>query len=347
MMMSKAVGEPLASWNDGASKAAITDFVTRVTRRGGPEFVPAEARIAVFDNDGTLWCEKPMPVELGFILEQLAAVARGDPSLAEQQPWKAAKDRDYAWLGTVVDKHYHGDDSDVKVLLGGILKSFAGMTMDTYQEEAGKYLHDADHPILHRRFTDCSYRPMIELLRYLESHGFSTFIVSGGDRDFMRLITRQVYGIPGERVVGSSAALSYQANDRCGALVYQAAPDVFDDGPVKPVRIWSRIGRRPILAFGNSNGDLQMLEFAGGSDRPAMRLLLHHDDKEREFAYTSGAERVLQEASAKGWTVVSMRDDWKRVFGRSSGPQRRHSGPRPVGGDRRIGESEVHISSPE
>ena len=164
MMVSKST-EPLASWNDGASKAAITDFVARVTRRGGPEFVPADARVAVFDNDGTLWCEKPMPVELGFILEQLATVARGDPSLADQQPWKAAKDRDYAWLGTVVDKHYHGDDSDVKVLLGGILKSFAGMTMDTYQEEAGKYLHDADHPIRHRRFTDCSYRPMIELLQ--------------------------------------------------------------------------------------------------------------------------------------------------------------------------------------
>ena len=346
MMMSKAVAEPLASWIDGASKAAITDFVARVTRRGAPEFVPAEARIAVFDNDGTLWCEKPIPIELGFILERLATVARQDPSLADQQPWKAAKDKDYAWVGTVVDKHYHGDDSDVKVLIGGILKSFAGMTMETYQEDAGKYLHDGSHPTLHRRFIDCSYRPMIELLRYLEAHGFSTFIVSGGDRDFMRLITRQMYGVPGERVMGSSAALSYQENDRCGVLVYQAVPDVFDDGPVKPVRIWSRIGRRPILAFGNSNGDLQMLQFAGG-ERPAMRLLLLHDDKEREFAYTGGAERALQEASAKGWTVVSMRDDWKRVFGRASGPQRRLSGPRPVGGGRRVSESEVHFNSPE
>lgn len=343
MMFSKPAGEPLASWNDGASKTAITDFVARVTRRGGSEFVPAEARIAVFDNDGTLWCEKPMAVELGFILERMATVARADPRLADHQPWKAAKEKDYAWLGTVVDKHYHGDDSDLKVLLGGILKSFAGMPMETYQAEAGKYLHDADHPTLHRRFTDCSYRPMIELMRYLEAHGFSTFIVSGGDRDFMRLITPLVFGVPGERVVGSSAALSYQANDRGGVLVYQAAPDVFDDGPIKPVRIWSRIGRRPILAAGNSNGDLQMLEFAGG-DHPAMRLLLLHDDKEREFPYTSGAERVLQEASAKGWTLVSMRDDWKRVFGRASGPQRRLSGARPVESDRRANEPQIHFN---
>jgi hypothetical protein len=313
--------ELLGSWKEGAAKSAITDFVTRVTKRGGPDYVQAEARVAVFDNDGTLWCEKPLPIELGFILERLATVARQDPSLAERQPWKAAKDRDYTWLGAVVDKHYHGDDSDVKVLMGGILKSFAGMTMDAYQQDAGKYLHEGSHPTLQRRLIDCGYRPMVELLRYLEANGFSTYIASGGDRDFMRLITKQMYGIPSERVVGSSAALAYQENDQCGALVYQAVPEVFDDGPAKPVRIWSRIGRRPILAFGNSNGDLQMLQFAGG-DLPAIRLLLLHDDKEREFSYTSGAERALQEASAKGWTVVSMRDEWKTVFGRSSGPHR-------------------------
>ncbi|HSE67419.1 MAG TPA: HAD family hydrolase [Gemmatimonadales bacterium] len=339
----KPTGEPLASWNDSVSKAAITDYVARVTRRGGSDFVPAEARIAVFDNDGTLWCEKPVPVELGFILERLALAARQDPSVAEQQPWKAAKDKDYAWVGTVVDKHYHGDDSDVKVLMGGILKSFSGMTVEAYQETAGRYLYETSHPTLHRLFTDCGYRPMIELLRYLETHGFSTFIVSGGNRDFMRLLSGQVYGVPGERVVGSSSALCYQEHHRGGVLVYQSEPEVFDDGPVKPVRIWSRIGRRPILAFGNSNGDLQMLQFAGG-DRPAMRLLLHHDDKEREFSYTSGAERVLHEASARGWTVVSMRDDWKRVFGRASGPQRRLSGVRSLSTDRRISDTEMHLT---
>src|SRR5262245_15804394 len=198
MMVSKPPAEPLASWHDGASKAAIADFVARVTRRGGPEFVPAEDRIAVFDNDGTLWCEKPMPVELGFILEHMATVARGDPTLVEQQPWKAAKDRDYGWMGTAVDKHYLGDDSDAEVLINGILKSFSGMTIETYRDDAGKYLYDGIHPTLHRRFIDCSYRPMIELLRYLEGHGFITFIVSGGDRDFMRLITRQIYGVPAE-----------------------------------------------------------------------------------------------------------------------------------------------------
>jgi len=338
-MMTTKAAEPLASWNDGGSRAAITEFVTRVTKRGSPDYLPAEARVAVFDNDGTLWCEKPMPIELGFILGQLAGSARQNPALADQQPWKAAKDHDYAWLGSVVDKHYHGDDAEVKVLLSGILKSFAGMTMEAYQQDALKYLVEGTHPTLNRRFLDCGYRPMIELLRYLEAHDFATYIASGGDRDFMRLITQKMYGIPGERVVGSSSALRFQEDDRCGALVYQEAHEVFDDGPVKPVRIWSRIGRRPILAFGNSNGDLQMLQYAGG-DLPALRLLLLHDDKEREFAYTSGAERALQEASTKGWTVVSMRDEWKTVFGRSSGPQRRLSGPResPVA-DRRAQDS--------
>jgi phosphoserine phosphatase len=304
----------LASWNDGAAKSAIVDFVTRVTATGGPDFVPPAERIAVFDNDGTLWCEKPMPIELGFILQRLEAMAERDASLRERQPWKAAYDKDYAWLGEVITKHYRGDDSDVKVLLGGILKAFEGMTVDQYSTDAAAFLNHAQHPTLERAFRECGYRPMVELLRYLEAHGFTTYIASGGDRDFMRTVTSDIYSIPPERVVGSSNALRYVEGPGGGSIVYLAQPDVFDDGPVKPVRIWSRIGRRPILAFGNSNGDIQMLQFTGGKGRPALRLLLLHDDKAREFDYVSGAETSLELAKAHAWTVVSMKNDWRSVF---------------------------------
>jgi hypothetical protein len=304
----------LNSWNDSGAKRAIENFVARVTTPESPDFIKPEARIAVFDNDGTLWCEKPMPVELGFILQRLASMAEAEASLREKQPWKAAYYKDYAWLGDVITKHYQGDDSDVRTLLGGILKAFEGMSMDTYQAGAEAYLHQALHPTLKRRLRDCGYLPMIELLRYLEGHGFVNYIASGGDRDFMRVVTEEIYGVPAERVVGSSSALCYVEDDQCGSLAYLGKPDVFDDGPAKPVRIWSRIGRRPILAFGNSNGDIQMLQFAGGQERPALRLLLLHDDNVREFDYTAGAEKSLELARAKGWIVVSMKNDWKNVF---------------------------------
>ena len=304
----------LTSWNDGASRQAIEDFVVRVTTPQSPDFVAPEARVAVFDNDGTLWCEKPMPVELGFILQRLARMAGDDPSLRDKQPWKAAYDKDYTWLGDVITKHYHGDDSDVKVLIGGMLKAFGGMPVEKYVSDAESFLANAQHPTLKRRFRDCGYAPMVELLRYLEAHGFTNYIVSGGDRDFMRAVTSEIYGVQAERVVGSSNALCYTEDDECGTLAYLAKPDVFDDGPVKPVRIWSRVGRRPLLAFGNSNGDIQMLQFAGGSKKPALRLLLLHDDKAREFDYTAGAEKSLDLARTRGWTVVSMKNDWKNVF---------------------------------
>ncbi len=304
----------LASWNETATKQAIMKFVEEVTSSGSSRFVPPEERVAVFDNDGTLWCEKPMPIELGFILERLAAMAKEDASLRERQPWKAAYEKDYHWLGDVITKHYKGDDSDVKVLIGGILKAFDGMPVDIYSKDADTFLHDRQHPTLHRAFTACGYQAMIELLRYLEHHGFMTFIASGGDRDFMRAVTQEIYRIPPERVIGSSNALRYQESADGGSIVYRAQPDVFDDGPAKPVRIWSRIGRRPILAVGNSNGDLQMLQFAGAPSRPALQLLVLHDDKEREFDYTAGAEHVLDVAKTQGWPIVSIKNDWKTVF---------------------------------
>jgi phosphoglycolate phosphatase-like HAD superfamily hydrolase len=304
----------LASWHDGKTTAAIAEFVERVTNESSRDYVPPAERIAVFDNDGTLWCEKPMPVELAFILKRFREMVAADGSLAERQPWKAASEGDYAWLGGAVAKHYAGDDSIVKVLMGGILEGFAGMTVDAYAVAAHEFLTGQDHPTLGRCFSDCSYLPMVELLHHLTAHGFTTFIVSGGDRDFMRPVTDQVYGIPSERVIGSSNALGYEAGDHGGTIVYKAQPDFFDDGPVKPVRIWSRIGRRPILACGNSNGDIEMLRYAGGPSRPALRLLVLHDDAEREFDYTTGAERSLEAAAAEGWTVVSVKNDWKKVF---------------------------------
>ena len=300
---------PLASWNDTATRRTIETFVETATRE-----LPPEERIAVFDNDGTLWCEKPMPIELGFILRRLATMAQQDPSLRERQPWKAAHTQDYVWLGDAVTKHYHGDDADVGVLIAGIVQAFAGMTVEAYGTAADEYLHTARHPTLGRPLVDCGYAPVIELLRYLEANGFTTYIASGGDRDFMRPITQEVYGIPPERVIGSSNALRYEEGEHGGAVVYEAEPDVFDDGPVKPVRIWSRIGRRPILTMGNSNGDVPMLKYAGGLSRPALRLLVLHDDAEREFDYTAGAERSLEYARAHDWTVVSIKQDWATVF---------------------------------
>jgi hypothetical protein len=195
-----------------------------------------------------------------------------------------------------------------------MLQAFAGWTVEEYAASADTYLRAGRHPTLGRGLLACAYLPMLELLRHLEDHGFTTYIASGGDRDFMRAMTEGVYGIPPERVIGSANALRYAPDDNGGSVVYQAKPDVFDDGPIKPVRVWSRIGRRPILAAGNSNGDVPMLRFAGGPSRPALRLLIDHDDDQREFAYSVGAEQAVHAAGAEGWTVVSVRRDWATVF---------------------------------
>jgi phosphoserine phosphatase len=299
----------LGSWNDTATTQAIVAFAETALRE-----LPPEERVAVFDNDGTLWCEKPMPIEHGFILQRLAAMAQADESLAGQQPWRAASEQDYAWLGGAIDKHYAGDDSDLRVLMAGILQAYAGLTVEEFAAAASGFLAEASHPTLGRRLRDGWYVPMVELLRYLEGHGFTCFIASGGSRDFMRAITHELYGIPPERVVGSSFGLQYTDDEHGGSLAYLAQPDVFDDGPAKPVRIWSRIGRRPVLAGGNSNGDIPMLRFTGGKERPGLRLLVLHDDPEREFDYVKGAEQALDHARSGGWTVVSIKNDWTTVF---------------------------------
>lgn len=301
---------PLSTWNDGPAKSAIVDFVHRVTRKGSSDFVKPDARVAVFDNDGTLWCEKPMYIQLDFLVRRFAEQATADPSLREREPYKGAYHGDPTWLADAVAKHNQGDDSELKPLVAAILSAHAAITVEEHRARVEAFFRDAKHPTLARPYTSCGYRPMVELLRYLEANGFTTFIVSGGARDFMRPITGMLYGIPPERVVGSSVGLTY----RDGNLFTTEQPEFLDEGPVKPVRLWSRIGRRPILAAGNSNGDIEMLEFTGTPATPSLRLLIRHDDAEREFAYAGGAERALEMAGQKDWTVVSMRDDWKSVF---------------------------------
>ena len=304
------MSEPLASWNDGATRDAVLGFVERVST----DCVPPEERVAVFDNDGTLWCEKPLPIQADFILRRLYEMADADPALRERQPWKAAYERDYGWLGTVMEEHYKGDDTNVRTLLEGVLAAHGGISVDEFEEQADSFLRTAKHPTLDRGYLECAYAPMVELLRYLDANGFSNYIASGGGRDFMRPISDELYGIPLDRVIGSSTALDYTGGDGGGTIVRKPEADVLDDGPQKPVRIWSRVGRRPLLAAGNSNGDIQMLDFTQHADKPSLRLLVLHDDAEREFAYTAGAEASLERARTEGWTIVSVKNDWSTVF---------------------------------
>jgi phosphoglycolate phosphatase-like HAD superfamily hydrolase len=296
---------PLASWNDGSAKSAIVDFVDRVVR----DVAPPE-RVAVFDNDGTLWCEKPAYIQLDFLVRRIAEQVAADPALAAEQPYTAAAAGDLGWFGEAVTKHYNGDDSDLKLLAKAVLSANATITTEEHAARVNAFFADAKHPTLGRPYTACGYAPMVELLRYLESFGFTNYIVSGGGRDFMRPVTTPMYGVPPERVIGSSVGLIFQN----GELLTTAQPEFLNDGPVKPVRIWGRVGRRPIFAAGNSNGDIEMLQYATAGQGPSLAMMVHHDDAEREFAYTAGAEKAMDHAEKSGWSRASMRDDWKTVF---------------------------------
>ena len=296
----------LPSWTEGAAKAAIIAFVEQTVS----DAVPVEERVAVFDADGTLWCEHPLPVEADFILRRLAELAEADPKLRDRQPWRAAYEHDKGWFGKVISEHYAGNDTDAKTLLEGVASAYAGIGVDDFVAKSDSFLRSTRHPTLGRAYLDTAYAPMVELLAYLKANGFSNHMVSGSGGDFMRPISLETFGIPVECVIGSSTVLEY-AN---GTLMRKAALGFLDDGAQKPIEIWSRVGRRPLIAGGNSNGDLPMLEFAQHDDKPSLRLLVLHDDAEREFAYTSGAERALKEARANDWTVVSMKDDFATVF---------------------------------
>ena len=291
-----AEADPLLSWRPGPAKDAIAGFVRSVTEPGD-SFVPPSERIAAFDNDGTLWCEKPLYVQADFLFRRWKEMAAADPALLEKQPYKAVVEGDREWLAGALDH--------VPELLRGVAEACGGITTDAFETQVRSFFDEARHPTLGVPYTQVGYRPMVELLRFLETNGFRSFICTGGGRDFVRVVAEEMYAIPREQVIGSATTLSLQD----GALIRGAEPEQpIDDGPGKPVHIWSRTGRLPLLAGGNSDGDIEMLASA------RFGLLVHHDDAEREFAYDVGAERALARAATDGWTVASMRSDFADVF---------------------------------
>ncbi len=305
----EVVMDPLPSWNEGTAKQSIVDFVARVTDPAGPDFVPEAERIATFDNDGTLWSEQPAYFQLLFALDRVKALAPEHPEWRTQQPFKAVLDDD---MEAVVATGEHG-------LLELVMATHAGMTTAEFEAIVASWLATAKHPTTGRPFTEMVYQPMLELLDYLRANGFKTFIVSGGGIEFMRPWTEQVYGIPPEQVVGSSLKTAFEMRDDGPVLVRLPELDFIDDKDGKPVGINSHIGRRPIAAFGNSDGDLQMLQWVAAGDGPSFCLYVHHTDAEREWAYDRGSpigglDKGLDEAAARGWTVVDMKNDWRTVY---------------------------------
>jgi phosphoserine phosphatase len=302
--------DPLASWVDGPAKKTILAFVADVTKPGGPRFVPAAERIAVFDNDGTLWAEQPMNVQLAFALDRVKALAPKHPEWKTKQPFKAVLEGDLKAV----------EASDEKGLLDLIAATGAGMTTSEFTVIASDWLATTHHPRFGRPYTDLAYKPMQELLAYLRAHGFKTYILTGGGVEMIRIFAERVYGVPAEQVIGSTIATEYRPARGAPALVRLPRADVVDDKAGKPVAINRFIGRRPILAFGNSDGDFQMLEWTTSGPGPRLGLLVRHDDARREFAYDRQApfgrlDKALDEAPKRGWTVVSMKADWKKVFG--------------------------------
>ncbi|MEJ2580228.1 MAG: HAD family hydrolase [Acidobacteriota bacterium] len=300
--------DPLSSWNEGAAKQAIVDFVARVTDPAGPDFVPEAERIAVFDNDGTLWSEQPAYFQLFFAIDRVKAMAPEHPEWKNKQPFKAVLEGDMEALAAAGE---HG-------LLEIVMASHTGMTTDEFEAIVKGWIATARHPTTGRPFTEMVYQPMLELLDYLRASGFKTFIVSGGGIEFMRPWTEEVYRIPPEQVVGSSVKTDFQMRDGEPVLVRLPEMNFIDDKEGKPVGINSHIGRRPIAAFGNSDGDLQMLQWTAAGDGPSFCLYVHHTDAEREWAYDRGShigglDKGLDEAAARGWTVVDMKNDWKVV----------------------------------
>lgn len=302
--------DPLPSWNDGAAKQAIVDFVGRVTQQGGADYVPAESRIAVFDNDGTLWAEQPVYFQLAFAVDRIAAMAADHPDWKQKQPFKGILEGD---LKAAVASGEHG-------LLEIMAATHAGITTAQFAEFVDDWLMSARHPKLKRPYTALVYQPMLELLAHLRANGFKTFIVSGGGVEFMRRFAQRVYGIPPEQVVGSSGVVRFEIGaDGKPVLMKEPKVEFVDDGPGKPAGINRFIGRRPIFAFGNSDGDLQMLQYTAAGDGPRFMGLVHHTDAEREWAYDRTShigklDKALDEARVKGWTVVDMKTDWNAVF---------------------------------
>lgn len=305
---SASAATALPSWRDGAVRQRIVQFVEAVTRQGSPDFVPPAERIAVFDNDGTLWSEQPLYFQFFFLLDQVRAAAPQHPEWKTNPAFKALMANDMAGLMR-----------EEKRLLPLISQANSGMTVEEYDRTIRAWLDSARHPKFNRPYTDLVFQPQLELLKYLRANGFKTFIVSGGTLEFMRPWSERVYGIPPEQVVGSTQAVTYEMRNGQGALVRGPKFEFINDGPGKPVGIYRQIGRRPILAVGNSDGDLQMLQYTVAGPGQRLAVLVHHDDAEREFAYDrkSGIgklDKALDEATARGWTVISMKQDWVRIY---------------------------------
>ena len=299
----------LPSWADTAARAAILDFIGRVTNEAGPEFVPPPERIAVFDNDGTLWCEYPLQVQVLFLIDRVKALSAADPSMAERQPFKALLQHDIPTL------HALGK--------AGLMELFAathaGMTEEDFAQIAADWLATARHPKLDRLCLEGIYRPQVELLDYLRAQGFRTFIVTGGGVEFVRALAEAHYGVMREQVIGSSAKLRFEVVGGHPQVMKLGELNSFDDREAKPANIALHIGRRPTLCFGNSDGDLAMLRYTLGGPGARLGLLLHHDDAEREFAYDrefhlSPLIEAIDRAEEYGITLVSMKRDWNDVF---------------------------------
>jgi len=301
--------EPLASWTDGPARARIVAFVQAATQPGGSDFVAPADRVAVFDNDGTLWAEQPMYFQLAFAVDRARAMVATSPELAEKPAMSAAAAGDMKALAATGEKG----------LAELMAVTHAGTTSDEFAQVVRDWAKTARHPTLKRPYTQLTYVPMRELLDYLRANGFRTYIVSGGGIEFLRVISEELYGVPQEQVVGSSIKTKYEVRNGQPVIVRLPEIDFIDDKAGKPVAIHKYIGRRPIAAFGNSDGDFEMLEYVTAGDGARLGVLVRHDDRVREFAYdrTSSIGRLdrgLDEAGPRRWTVVSMKDDWRTIF---------------------------------
>jgi hypothetical protein len=301
--------DPLRSWNDAAPKRAILGFVARVTKEGGPDFVPIPERIATFDNDGTLWCEQPVYVQAIFIRDRIREMAPRHPEWRDAQPFRALLEGDRRALADIGEKGF------VEL----IAATHAGMTPEDFAAVVRAWIGAAKHPRFERPYTSCVYQPMLELLAYLRANGFRTYIVSGGGVEFMRAWTEPTYGVPPEQVIGSTIRTRYELVGNRPVLMRLPEIEFIDDKSGKPVGIGKFIGRRPIAAFGNSDGDYEMLRYVTSGGGPRFGLIVHHTDAEREYAYDRESlvgrlDRALDEAPARGWSVVDMKRDWKRIF---------------------------------
>jgi phosphoglycolate phosphatase-like HAD superfamily hydrolase len=310
----------LPSWNDTHTQRAILAFIRAVSDPGSADFVPPVERIATFDNDGTLWLEKPLYIQLQHGLHAIGKAAAEKPDLRDRQPFKAVYEQDMAWLGQVARDFAGGDLGGVMNLVSGMAEVFEGMPVEAFETDVLAFLSHAQDARFQRPYKLLTYEPMVELIHALQDHGFQVYITTGGGRDFVRAVCEEIYGIPRALVIGSSVIFHYGEDAQGVAQVLRTKEleQPIDDGPSKPVYIHRAIGRRPIMAVGNSDGDVHMLKYATGRPGLTLGLLVHHDDADREYAYDDGAHKALQMAASEGWLVVSMKDDWMTVFSLST-----------------------------